>query len=115
MADTFSCERKGDDLIILDMVAEEDVSSPEEEDAALHRCRVAAGVSTQTRHPWMDSESEKVVTIGCGVKLDQPFQDFLLDFSACFKKDIFQLPSTDSISVCGITLTDPDIFGHNSR
>ena len=100
------------------MVAEEDVRNPEEEeDAALHRCRVAAGVSTHPRHPWMDSESEKVVTvtIGCGVKLDQPFQDFLLDFSACFKTDIFQLPSTDSISVCGITLTDPDIFGHNSR
>ena len=62
MADTFSCEREGDDLIILDMVAEEDVRRPEEEeeDAALHRCRVAAGVSTQPRHPWMDSESEKV-------------------------------------------------------
>ena len=59
MADTFSCEREGDDLIILDMVAEEDVGSPEEEEA-LHRCRVAAGVSTHPRHPWMDSESEKV-------------------------------------------------------
>ena len=46
------------------MVAEEDVRKPEEEEEALHRCRVAAGVSTQPRHPWMDSESEKVVTIG---------------------------------------------------
>ena len=44
MADTFSCEREGDDLIILDMVAEEDVRKPEEEEEALHRCRVAAGV-----------------------------------------------------------------------
>ena len=100
------------------MVTEEDVRKPEEEEAALHRCRVAAGVSTQPRHPWGDPESEKVVRWSpsdCGVKLDQPFQDFLLDFSACFKADIFQLPSTDSISVCGITLTDPDILGHNSR
>ena len=44
------------------MVTEEDVRKPEEEEAALHRCRVAAGVSTQPGHPWGDSEAEKVVT-----------------------------------------------------